>query len=159
MPNYNFQKDVILGEEGENVIIKDLQSLGATYLGNNKTFSHDVIMKYNNKSVSYECKTDFYEDTGNLFVETNCRGKKSGILVTQADWFVTYFTKTNEIWYIKTSKLKELIKNHNHTFISKVGDENSNTEGFLINKYAYINHFIVRDSIKNTRIIKNWQKH
>lgn len=158
MANYNFNKDIEIGEEGENIIINDLISMGAIFISNNKTNSHDVIMSFNNKEISYECKTDVYYDTGNIFVETKCRGKNSGISVTKAKWFVTYFKHLNEIWYIKTDKLKKLLKNYDHKKTTQCGDLNSNTEGFLINKNMFRDEFIVRDSIKNTTIIKKWQK-
>jgi hypothetical protein len=158
MANYNFNKDIVIGEAGEQVVIDDLITLGATYDSNNKTNSHDVVVYFKGKSVSYECKTDVFDDTGNMFIETSCRGKDSGILVTTADWFVTYFKNLNEIWYIKTSKLKDILNNYEHTKATKSGDFNSNTEGYLLNKNMFRDEFIVRHSIKHTEIIKKWQK-
>lgn len=156
--HYNFKKDLIIGEEGEEIIIQDLVSMGAEYDSNNKTNSHDVIITFNNKKISYECKTDFFDDTGNMFIETSCRGKESGILVTKADWFVTYFKKLNEIWYIKTNKLKFILENFEHKIAKQSGDEGSDTEGVLLNKNMFRDEFIVRHSIKHTEIIKKWQK-
>jgi hypothetical protein len=158
MANYNFKKDLIIGEEGEQIVIDDLISMGATYDSNNKTNSHDVIVNFNNKQISYECKTDEFEDTGNMFIETSCRGKESGIMVTKADWFVTYFKKLNEIWYIKTNKLKEILANNKHRKVTQSGDLDSNTEGILLNKNMFRDDFIVRHSIKHTEIIRKWQK-
>lgn len=151
MANYNFKKDLLIGEQGEKVIIEDLISLGATYQSDNKTNTHDIIVLYKDVPVSYECKTDFYRDTGNMFIETECRGKPSGISVTKAKWFVTYFKKLNEAWYIKTSDLKRLIEEHTslHTFRSSVGDTNSNTKGYLIKKELFKDHFIIRDPIQH----------
>ena len=52
-------------------------------------------MLKNNALVTYEVKTDFkcapLFDTGNLFIEYECRNKPSGISISQSDWFVTYF--------------------------------------------------------------------
>jgi len=158
MANYNFNKDLVIGEEGEQVVIDDLISLGATYDSNNKTNTHDVIVSFNGNPVSYECKTDFFDDTGNMFIETNCRGKESGIMVTKAKWFVTYFKQLNEIWYIKTSKLKDILQNNEHKKATQSGDLGSNTEGYLLNKNMFRDDFIVRHSIKHTEIIKKWQK-
>lgn len=158
MANYNFKKDIVLGEEGENVILKDLLSMGGTFDSDNKTNSHDLIVKFKNREYSYECKTDFFDDTGNMFIETHCRGKESGILVTKADWFVTYFKKNNEIWYIKTAKLKEILNGHEHKKTTQSGDANSETQGYLLNKNMFRNDFIVRDSVKHTQIIRKWQK-
>jgi len=146
MANYNFRKDLLIGEQGEQIMIEDLKSLGGTYDSNNKTNSHDVIIRYKDRLITYECKTDFYRNTGNMFIETNCRGKESGILVTKAEWFVTYFKISNEIWYIKTDKLKQIIEDYKdqHTFRESVGDVGSNTKGYLIKKELFRNHFIIR---------------
>lgn len=158
MANYNFETDILIGENGEQVIIDDLISMGGIFDSNNKTNSHDIIMIYDGKAISYECKTDVFDDTGNMFIETKCRGKASGVSVTKAKWFVTYFKKLNEIWYIKTSKLKTILKNNEHKIASKCGDLNSGTEGYLINKNMFRDKFIVRDSIRHKEIIPKWQK-
>lgn len=158
MANYNFKKDIILGEEGELVMIEDLISMGAIYDSNNKTNSHDVTVNFKGKNIRYECKTDFFDDTGNMFIETNCRGKASGIEVTKADWFVTYFKNFNELWYIKTDNLKKILNTHTHRKATQCGDDGSNTEGILLNKNMFRDEFIVRDAIKHTQIIKKWQK-
>ncbi len=158
MANYNFNKDIQIGEDGEKILINDLISMGATYHSDNKTNSHDILVEYKGKLVSYECKTDVFNDTGNMFIETNCRGKLSGISVTQAEWFVTYYQKLNEIWYIKTSALKDILNNHTHQISTNSGDKNSNTTGVLLNKNMFRDEFIVRDAIKHTEIIRKWQK-
>jgi hypothetical protein len=158
MANYNFNKDIVIGEEGEKVVIEDLVSMGATYDSDNKTNTHDVIVTFKGKPISYECKTDMFDDTGNMFIETSCRGKESGIMVTKADWFVTYFEKLREIWYIKTDKLKEILNKHEHRKATQSGDLNSDTEGVLLNKNMFRDYFIVRHSIKHVEIIKKWQK-
>jgi hypothetical protein len=148
MANYDFNKDIIIGEQGEKVVLDDLKSLGATIVvGSNNNNKYDFIVKYKGEELSYECKTDFYKDTGNLFVEVRCRGKESGISVTKADWFVTYFTKTKELWYIKTIDLKELIELVPHPRTKNSGDKGSGTEGYLIDKNKFRNRFIVRKLI------------
>ena len=158
MANYNFREDIKIGEDGEQTIINDLVSMGAGYESNNKTNSHDIIVTYKGKSVSYECKTDIFHDTGNMFIETACRGKESGINVTKADYFVTYFKKLNEIWYIKTSKLKDILSTYEHKKTKDSGDAGSHTEGILLNKNLFRDEFIVRDPIKCVEIIRKWQK-
>jgi hypothetical protein len=158
MGSYNFNRDIIVGEEGEKILIEDLQSLGATFVSDNKNNTHDIIVTFKGRDVSYECKTDEYDNTGNMFIETNCRGKESGISVTKAKWFVTYFKKLNEIWYIKTEKLKNILNNHTHKIVTQSGDAGSNTVGVLLNKNMFRDEFIVRNTITHKEIIKKWQK-
>jgi len=146
--HYNFHKDLELGVEGEDVVLNDLISMGAeVVIGSNDNNAYDFAISHKGKTLYYECKTDFYKDTGNLFVEVKCRDKWSGICVTKADWFVTYFKTTNEIWYIKTEDLKQLIKNNEHRLSTMAGDKGSRTKGYLIDKNKYREHFIVRKVI------------
>lgn len=150
MANYQFDKDIIIGESGEETVRKDLESMGAKFIGDNKDNKYDLIIEKNNKEISYEIKTDVFcspiRDTGNIFVEYECRGKKSGILVSKADWFVTYYKNLNEIWYIKTDKLKELINNNPMKVVTFAGDANSNTKGVLVPRNKYKEQFIIRNA-------------
>lgn len=158
MANYNFKQDIHIGKQGENIVIQDLEFLGATYISSNDTSTHDFIMTFKNKEIKYECKTDIFHDTGNMFIETHCRGHESGILVTQAEWFVTYFTQMNEIWYIKTKELLKILNDYEHKIVENVGDHGSKTSGYLINKNMFRKHFIVRNSITHKEIIPKWLK-
>lgn len=148
MANYQFDKDIIIGESGEQTVRQDLEKLGANFISDNKDNKFDLLMERNGNTISYEIKTDVYcsptYDTGNIFVEYECRGKKSGIEVSKADWFVTYFKNLNQIWYIKTEKLKELIKNNTLKEISFAGDAGSNTKGILVPRNKFKDYFIVR---------------
>ncbi len=154
MANYNFNKDIEIGEDGEYVVRLDLESLGAIFVSDNKNNSHDLIMSTPEKTgdgvknVSYEIKTDVFcrphLDTGNIFIEYESRGKDSGITVTTAEWFVTYFKHFNEIWYIKSNKLRELISENNFKTHTDSGDLGSNTKGYLIPRYQFKKHFKVR---------------
>ena len=154
MANYNFEKDIELGEDGEKVVINDLESIGGRFINDNKNNTHDLTMEmpirgsisYN--IINYEVKTDVFcrpdLDTGNIFVEFESRGKDSGISVTKADWFVTYFKHFREIWYIKTDELKKLISDNKFKTTEFSGDLNSNTKGFLIPRYQFKKYFKVR---------------
>lgn len=146
MAHYDFVPDLKLGQDGEVIVTKFLQDKGLTYVSSNHDNKYDVKMLKNNKEVTYEIKTDVYcspkNDRGNLFVEFECRGKDSGIRVTQADWFVTYFKHLSEIWFVKTSDLKQFIENNNLPQTSGSGDAGSNTRGYLLkrNKYKDLFH-------------------
>lgn len=159
MANYNFNKDIEIGEDGEYVVRLDLESLGAMFVSDNKNNSHDLIMSTPKKTgdgfknVSYEIKTDVlckpHFDTGNIFVEFESRGKDSGITVTTAKWFVTYFKHFNEIWYIKSDKLRKLISENSFKIHTDSGDLGSNTMGYLIPRYQFKKYFKVRFVPKN----------
>jgi len=148
MAAYDFKKDVIVGEKGEHTVIKDLISLGAKFISDNKDYRFDVMMNINEEDIKYEIKTDLFckpdKDTNNLFVEFECRGKKSGIEVTEAKWFVTYFIHLNQIWYIQTDVLKKIISDNKFRQTEFSGDSGSNTKGWLIPRYQFKKHFIVR---------------
>lgn len=149
MANLNFKEDLILGNEGEVIIREFLELKGLKYVKSNDDNKYDLKMIKKGKEVTYEIKTDVLvspkKDTGNLFVEFKCRGKASGIETSQADWFVTYFKYLDEIWFIKTDKLKELLNDKANFFkvITTAGDKGSNTHGYLVNRKKYRNHFHV----------------
>jgi hypothetical protein len=148
MANYNFNLDIKLGELGEDEVIKDLEALGAKFVSNNKDNKFDVMMNINGVNILYEIKTDVFcrpeNDTGNIFVEYQCRGKHSGLLVTKAKWFATYFKHLREIWYIQTDVLKGIIMDNEIGKTEFSGDAGSNTKGWLVPRYQYKKHFIVR---------------
>lgn len=148
MANYDFNKDIIEGESGEIIVLRDLETLGCKLISTNKDNKYDLLVGKKNKTITYEVKTDVFckphTDTGNLFIEFECRGKPSGIKVTQAKWFVTYYKHLNEIWYIKSEDLIRLCDNEDFKVTEFSGDANSNTKGYLIPRYKFKKHFIVR---------------
>ena len=147
MAHYNFRQDLKEGVKGEETIVNFLESKGLLYLNSNNDNKYDIKMKKNNKEITYEIKTDVYcsptRDTGNMFLEFECRGKASGIAVTQADWFVTYYEKLKEIWFIKTSDLINLTKTESIKTINQSGDVGSNTCGYLLERKKYQKQFNV----------------
>ena len=145
MANYDFNKDLIIGNKGEEVVLNDLISLGAIVLINRTDNSdYDFMVSQNGNNITYECKTDFFPDTGNIFIETKCRGKDSGIYVTKADWWVNIFYYLDEIWFIKVSDLKKLIKENDFKKTEQSGDDGSNTRGYLIPRNEFKQHFIIK---------------
>jgi hypothetical protein len=155
MAEYNFNEDIHVGEAGEKIVIRDLESLGLKFISDNKNHTHDVIMeKQNGDMVSYEIKTDVLikpdMDTLNMFIEFESRGNPSGISTTQAEWFVMFFKHLREVWYIRTKDLKELLAETNCRITEMAGDLNSNTKGYLLPRYVHQKKFIVR------RIPKAW---
>ncbi len=149
MANYDFKKDLIIGEDGEQVVINDLGKNGIIFKHKNNDNRYDLLMEKDNIECKYEVKTDVYckphYDTGNMFIEFECRGKKSGVMVTEAKWFVMYYKYLNEIWYIKTEDLLNLINNNNFRISQFSGDSGSNTKGYLIPRNSFKEKFIIRN--------------
>jgi hypothetical protein len=161
MANYNFNEDILIGEAGEKIVIRDLESMGGLFVDDNKNKTHDLTLMMPIrgdgalvKETTYEVKTDVlcrpHSDTTNMFIEIESRNGPSGINVTKADWFVMYYKYFDELWYIKTTDLKVLIRNNNFKITEQAGDEGSNTSGVLIPRYQFKSHFKVR------RIPKEW---
>lgn len=133
---YDFKKDIILGEDGEEIVKNYLINLGFGFLNKNYDCKYDLKMLYKDKQITYEIKTDVYpKDTGNIVVEFESRNKLSGISITEADYFVTYFLHFGEIWNISTKKLKLMINHLNPRIFVGAGDTGSNTKLYSFKKY------------------------
>jgi hypothetical protein len=148
MANLNFIKDLKLGNEGEELLADYLIKNGSTFIDSNKDNRYDIKMLNKNKEITYEVKTDVkcapLFDTGNIFIEFESRGKASGVSVTQSDWFVTYFLYLNELWFIKSKDLKQLIENNDFPKYYNAGDIGSKTHGYLIKRKDFKKYFHVR---------------
>ena len=153
MAHYNFRKDIIEGEAGEAFVTNWLcENANGTLISDNKTNSHDTIIEFPDTdhdlwsgTKMLEIKTDVYvtptRDTGNMFIEYSCRGKPSGIMVTQADIFITYFKHLNELWVIRTNDLRKLLATYTFRDVSNAGDKGSRTSGYLIPRDKYREYF------------------
>jgi hypothetical protein len=153
MAHYDFNQDIIEGEQGEERITEWLcKNANGMLLSNNKTNSHDVIIEFPTNQhqlwqgrKTLEIKTDVLikpkYDTGNMFIEFECRGKPSGISVSKADIFITYFKHLSEVWVIPTNELKQLIESHSFRVVTNAGDRGSRTCGYLIPRMKYRQYF------------------
>lgn len=145
MGELSFKLDLITGNYGEDRVVEWLVAHGAEEIEENHDNKYDRKLKYKNQIITYEIKTDVFcapiSDTGNMFIEFECRGKLSGIAVTEAKWFVTIYWFLNQIWFIETDKLKKLIKENNFPVTDNSGDVNSNTKGYLIKRKDFKKHF------------------
>ena len=138
MGNYDFEKDLVLGEQGEKMVALYLM------LGHDMTF-----LGYNNEKKTFEVKTDYYvdehNDTGNMAIEIRHKNKPSGISCTKADVFIYFFRNLaeNNIWMIKTSELKSLIKDNVSGLKRVMGGDTKETEILLIPKHKFKNSFYI----------------
>jgi hypothetical protein len=148
MADYNFKNDLSLGEIGEQTVIGYLINNGGKLITKNNDNKYDAIIEYNGNKITYEIKTDVFcapnFDTGNIFIEIECRGKESGLSVTEAKWFVTYFLYLNEIWFIETDKLKKILIENDFPISEQNGDLNSNTKGYLIKRKDIQENFKIK---------------
>ena len=122
MVNYNFDKDLKDGEDGEKVIRYFVeQHFGWKFRKFNDNSAYDILFQNKNKPPkTFEVKTDLWEKdwtkggSGNLAIEFRCRGKDSGIRTTKSMFFCYYFPNLSipQIWMIKTADLKQLIKDN-----------------------------------------------
>lgn len=152
--NYDFNKDVIDGEIAERTVacmflMKCNDIMEITF---NKDYRYDILMKLKNeKRVTAQIKSDFMiQNTGNFAFETECRGKPSGVEVTQADLFIVYCKDNHQnehAYTFKTDYIKHLI--HNNTYRTvRGGDKDIN--GNAVTKMVLIP---MRQIINNARDI------
>ena len=147
MANLEFKSDLKLGNEGEEAVLKFLETKGWKLVNSNNDNKYDIKVANEGVENTYEIKTDVkcapLFDTGNIFVEYSSRKKPSGIMVTQADWFVTYFKYFDELWFIQPSRLLELISRNDFPTFCDAGDVGSETHGYLINRKKFKEWFYV----------------
>ena len=69
--------------------------------------------------------------TGNIYVEYESRGKKSGITTSEADWYV-YVLSDAQLIIIETCKLKKIARKYVGTERDKKGGDSNTSKGVLI---------------------------
>jgi len=151
--SYEFSKDKVLGDKGEDMFIKFLESKGFknitknTQAGLDKLKQWDIEAWMDGKMYSFEIKTDARAaDTGNICIEHcryNLKDEKvlSGISVTTADFFVSIIPDLGEIRIIYTNVLKEVIeKDKDNLFSVKMGD-GLKSRGYLMKVNKYEKHY------------------
>ncbi len=92
----------------------------------------DFVKSMQSKNTKIEVKTerDIWKTTGNIAIEIRCRGKKSGISVTEADTWIHLLSYENNIeggFIFSTKYLKDkIVEMHKNKEIKLVmgGDDN-----------------------------------
>ena len=114
-------EDLEQGNKGERVIAEYITNKKPTYevveFRNDKLYDFKIREVNNNSELTFEVKTDRYEHlkgfmTWNIFIETSCSGKDSGVMSSQADYFVYYFPDFEEAYFIQSDKLRDFVKTH-----------------------------------------------
>ena len=106
----------------------------------NSDFSHDLkIGQLGEKLLGavldhkkIEVKTDFQAlKTGNVFIEYQSRGKKSGIATTQAEWYC-FILSNVQIILISTDNLKAISREFLNTDRDIRGGDSNTSRGLLV---------------------------
>jgi hypothetical protein len=155
-------KDLSQGNIGEKVVAswlsryKDLDLIKF-----NDTMDYDFVMERKDGStISFEVKTDRYEfykgyKTGNIFIETRCNGKKSGLWGTIADMYCFYFPDFGELYFIKTEDLRSIVRDRNDILVrTTLSGDGGKVSGFLIDRYKWRSLFKYYDIPK----LKIWSE-
>lgn len=145
-----FKKDLEISIENEKKVASFFEKQGFIVHQINEDKYYDLLIEKDDKIKKYELKTDYFitkeKDSGNVFVEYECRGKPSGIATSTADWWIFYLINKNELWFIETYKLKNLIKEYKFNTTHTAGDIGSNTKGYLVQRTEELikPNFIIR---------------
>jgi len=116
--NSDFLYDLKVGQAGEKLL--------AEMLGGTK-----------GDTIEVKSEIDRWVETGNHFVETWSRGKRSGLSTTQAKYWAVNFYKDDEFQHniiLPVDKLKKIIKLYRDTdtIRKKQGGDNNTSEGWLV---------------------------
>lgn len=112
---YNFKKDVKKGEYLESIVYKMISNRckDVYKISFNNDYKYDIVVLFNDMTFcTIEVKYDMMSaKTGNIAIETMCRGKNSGINSSTADYFIYgIIIKDNlKIFIIRREKLIDII--------------------------------------------------
>jgi len=132
---FDFNQDLENGKEAERefatVLIQRGQLKALSFNDDNR---YDLaVLLSNGVRFKFEIKDDMTASrTGNVGVEFECRGKPSGINVTEADYWV--FRLDGLFYSVKTEDLRRLIERKAYWRIGVGGDTGSQTKIYLLHK-------------------------
>lgn len=140
MAHYDFDKDREMGENAQTEAIERIKKefTGIEILeSHSKNKEFDIKGSYKNRKITFEIKWDIMaEKTGNVAIEYESRGKKSGIQVTIADYWI--YKIKDEFYLIETNKIKEgIAKKLFHRNVTG-GDAGSFTRMYLVKVPLFI---------------------
>ena len=136
-PNYDFSKDLPIARKTEAQIAKYLvETQNMKFIDECNNSDYDIRMQFPKGTVvTIEIKEDFScARTGNIGVECESWGRKSGIEVSKADFYLYKIHMSDGrkgVYIIKTAKLKEMIANQLYHRIVIGGDPGSYSKNYL----------------------------
>ena len=96
-------------------------------------FENKLSDIFKNKKVEVKTERNMWRKTGNIAFEYECRGKMSGISVTQADWWCHILAddeEVNAMLMVPTDKMKTLARKHFKK--KKIGGDDKQSKFVLI---------------------------
>lgn len=143
MGNYDFKRDLAVAKNTEKRVALILEhKFEYKVTEYNKDNKYDLVVETKNEdTVTIEVKEDFMcKFTGNVALEFECRGKLSGINVSEADYYIyVIHTKSGiEYWSLKIKTLKEMIEKEKYFRIVNGGDKGSNTMNYLFKYNVFV---------------------
>jgi hypothetical protein len=136
-PNYDFKKDFPVAKITEMQMAKYLtETQNMKYIDDCDNSDYDILMEFSNgKQVTIEIKEDFTcEKTGNIGVEFESWGRKTGIQISKADFYLYKIHRPDGkkgVYIIPTDNLKEMINNKLYHRIVTGGDPGSYSKNYL----------------------------
>jgi hypothetical protein len=145
MAHYNFKKDLVVAKKTEIAVAKLLESHGIEHIRVYSNSDFDLIGVNAAGIVSrYEVKEDFMvEQTGNVALEFECRGKPSGISISKSEYHIyVLHTKRFGIRYaiINTWRLKRMVEDKLYFRVISGGDKESFTLNYLFKYDVFVKH-------------------
>jgi hypothetical protein len=136
--NYDFKKDLPIAERTEEQMGKLLEEKlpKAKLIGTCNTNAYDLKFQYDDgKTFTVEVKEDFTcERTGNVGVEYESWGRRAGIAVSKADYYLYKVHRPDGkigVYIIKKDDLIQMIKDKKHFRDVCGGDPGSNSWNHL----------------------------
>lgn len=110
----------------------------------NDDYRYDI--KFNKLNLTFEIKNDnLMNKTGNIAIEYNYNNKSSGILTSQADYYI--FNDRINYYMIETYILKQLIDSKKYIYV-----KNNNTYCYLID-----NKLLLDNAINLTQLLIHYE--
>ena len=160
---YNFNNSINIGNAGEEIVKKHIESLSnvnniTDVSGDSKyqDLDIDLLIDFSDgTSCSVEIKTDTY-NSGNIFFETmsNLEANVLGCMYkTKADYLFYYFTETKELYIMSMSRyLAWFEANKNRFKEKKLRNVNRRNNGF----YTTVGYTIPKSFLEKN--FKNYKK-
>lgn len=175
-----FNASLSQGAKGEYIMASYLRLLGYRNIKKNTSKVLSLLKEWDLKAdmffdtIYFEIKTDLYEYyngkiTNNMFIETRCGGKPSGIDTSLSDFLIYYYPEHEVAYSMRISDLRRYLAETSKHLLSSGGDSGA-AWGYLINrfdletgfsKWLGLNNeksFFIIEGIPNNLFIKKYNK-